>query len=143
MLQLARDAMLEENVDLQQIFSNLLASINKCEKMRSFLGRNDQFKISLLERHSPSYHLLGTLFCLSGKEKEAICILELGRARALEDLMSGQHSAQQQLSVNPPPWAGIERVVKKQSNCSFLYISYFVQDMFLWVLNRKQTNTFS
>ena len=133
-VQLACDAMSEGKEglqQLQQVFWNLLASINRCEKIRRFLERHDQFKISLLEKHSPSYLLLSTLLCFYGNEKEAVCVQELGRARALADLISGQHSVQQQISVNPPSWADIERIVKKQSNCSCLYISYFQQCMFL------------
>ena len=134
-LQLAYDAISEGNVRVQhEIFSNLSASINKCEKMRSFLGHNDQFKISLFESRSYSYHLLSTMLCESGKETEGICVLELGRARALGDLISGQHSAQQEVTVTQPSWADIERIVKKQSNCSCLYISYFQQYVFLLVL---------
>ena len=139
-LQLACDAISEggEDLKMHEICSNLSASINKNEKMRSFLGHNDQFKISLFETHSYSYHLLSTLLCITENEKEAICVLELGRARALADLISSHHSAQQQLSVNPPSWANIERIVKKESNCSCLYISYFGPCMFLWVLKESK-----
>ena len=134
-LQLVWDAMSEGNVGSQhQIVSNLFASINKSEKMRRLLGPNDQFKISLLEKHSCCYNLLSSLLCCSGREKEAVCILELGRGRALADLISGQHSAQQKISVNPLSWPDIERIVKKESDCVCLYISYFSQYMFLWVL---------
>ena len=134
-LQLAYDVISEGNVGLQdQIFSNLYASVNKCEKMRSFLGRNDQFKISLIEHRSDSYHLLSALLCASGTEKDAICVLELARARALADLISVQHSARQQVSVNTPSWADIERILKKESNCSCLYISYLGPLMYLEVL---------
>ena len=134
-LQLAYDVILEGNVGLQdQIFANLFASVNKCEKMRSFLGRNDQFKISLLEHRSHPYHLLSALLCDSGNEKDAVCVLELARARALADLISVQHSAQQHISVNPQSWAYLERILEKESNCSCLYISYLGQFIFLGVL---------
>ena len=134
-LQLAYDAASERNVGLHdQVFSNLFASVNKCEKMRSFLGRNDQFKISLLEGRIPSYQSLSVLLCASGNEKDAVCVLELARARALADLICVQHSVQQQISVSPPSWADIERILKKESKCSCLYISYLDQLMFLWVL---------
>ena len=102
--------------------------------MRSFLGRNDQFKISLLEQRSRLYHLLTAMLCARGKDRDAVCVLELSRARALADLISVQHSAQHQLSVNPPSWADIERILKKESNCSCLYISYLDKWMLLWVL---------
>ena len=134
-LQLAYDIILQGNVGSQhETFSNLFASINKCEKMRSFLGRNEQFKISLIENRRDSYHLLSALLCASGNKKDAVCVQELARARALADLISVQHSAQQQISVNAPSWADIKRILKKESNCSCLYISYRDQFMFLWVL---------
>ena len=134
----------ERNVSLQDdVFSNLLASINKCEKMRSFLGRNDQFKISLLDKHNPSYRLLSAMYCLGvGKEKEALCVLELGRGRALADLISGLYSAQQQISVNPLLWPEIERIVKKEISFNCLYISYIGRYMFLWVLKLNKPTLF-
>ena len=50
-LQLAYDAILEGNVALQhEIVSNLSASIDKCEEMRSFLGHNDQLRYHFLNR---------------------------------------------------------------------------------------------
>ena len=74
------------------------------------------------------------MYCLLGNTKEALCVLELGRGRALADLILGQHSAQQQVSVNPLSWPDIERIVKKEIDCNCLYISYFECYMFLWVL---------
>ena len=134
-LQLAYDAILEGNVGLEdEIFSNLFASVDKCEKMRTFLGRNDQFKISLIENRSHSHHLLSALLCAIGNEKDAVCVLELARARALADLISVKHSAEEQISVNPPSWADVEMILQKESNCSYLYISYLGKFMFLWVL---------
>ena len=135
-LNLVNDVMSEGDVSLQDdVFLNLLACINTCEKMRNFLGRHDQFKINLLDKHSLSYQLLSAMYCLKvGNTKEALCILELGRGRALADLISAQYSAQQQISVNPLSWHEIESIVGKENDCNCLYISYFYQDMFLWVL---------
>ena len=142
-LQLAYDVMSEGNAGLQdQVFSSLFASVNKCEKMRSFLGHNDQFKISLIEDRSHSFRLLSALLCASGNEKDAVLVLELARARALADLISVQHSAQQQISVNPRSWADIERILKKECNCSCLYISYFGPFMFLLVLEGNKPKHF-
>ena len=143
-LELAYDGVSEGNVSIQDdVFSNLLASIAKCEKMRSVLGCNDQFKISLLDQYSLTYQLLSALYCLSvGNAKEALCVLELGRGRALADLISGRYSAQQQISVNPLSWYDFERIVKKGVGCNCLYISYYCQDMFLWVLGRNKPTFF-
>ena len=142
-LNLACDFILEEKVSLKDdVFCNLLASINKCEKMRSFLGCNDQFKISLLDKHRTSYELLSALYCDVGNAKEALCVLELGRGRALVDLISRQFSEQKQISDNPLSWPDIERIVKKETDCICLYISYFGQDMFLWVLKGNKPTLF-
>ena len=143
-LNLAYDFLSDGNLSLQDdVFSNLLACINSCEKMRSFLGRHDQFKINLLDKHSPSYQLLSAMYCLSvGNAKEALCVLELGRGRALADLISGQYSAQQEISVNPLSWPDIERIMKKENDCNCLYISYFCQDIFLWVLKGNKPTLF-
>ena len=143
-LGLACDAILEGNVSLQDdVFSNLWESVAKCEKMRSVLGCNDQFKISLLDHYSLTYQLLSAMYCVSVENaKGALCVLELGRGRALADLISGRYSAQQQISVNPLSWYDIERIVKKEVGCNCLYISYYCQDMFLWVLGRNKPTFF-
>ena len=139
-LYLAHDAIFENSND--DALSNLQASINKFEKMRGFLGHNDQFKISLLDKHSDSYQLLSARYCLVGNVKEALCVLELERGRALADLILGQYSAQQQISVNPLSWPDIERIVKNEIDCNCLYVSYFCQDMFLWVLKGNRPTLF-
>ena len=139
-LGLVHDAILDNNKD--DALSNLQANINKYEKMRGFLGHNDQFKISLLDKHSDSYQLLSAMYCLEGNVKEALCVLELERGRALADLISGQYSAQQQISVTPLSWPNIERIVKNEIDCNCLYVSYFCQDMFLWVLKGNRPTLF-
>ena len=134
-IQLALDAIPEGYGGLpKEAFSNLFASVYKCEKMRCFLGRNDQFKISLLEHRSYYYHVLAFWLSAIGNVKDAVCVLELARARALADLISVQHSAQQQISLNPPSWADVEMILKKESNSSCLYISYLQKIMILCVL---------
>ena len=83
------------------------------------------------------------MYCFrAGNAKEALCVLELGRGRALADLMSGQYSAQQQISVNPLSWPDIERILKKEIDCNCLYISYFCCYMFLWVLKGNKPTLF-
>ena len=143
-LNLAYDVISEGNVSLQDdVFSNLLACIHMCEKMRSFLGRHDQFKINFLDKHNLSYQLLSAMYChYLGDAKEALCVLELGRGRALADLISAQYSAQQKISVNPLSWPDIERIVKKENDCNCLYISYFCEDIFLWVLEGNKPTLF-
>ena len=138
-LHLAFDTISEGNISLQhEVLTNLFASLEKCEKMRSFLRDNEQLKISLLDKHSVSYNSLCWLFCFSGNANEALNVEELGSARALADLMSARYSVKQQISVKPQEWLGIERIMKQETNCNCLYISYCTRYMFLWVLKENE-----
>ena len=133
-LSIAYDALSEGTTPQHGVFSNLNAAIHLCEEMRSFLRDNDQFKISLLDRHADSYNLLSVLLCATGKLTDALHVLELGRGRALTDLMSARFSLDGQIPVNLQSLVGIERIMKKESNCSCVYISYFSCYMSVWVL---------
>ena len=111
--------------------------------MRTFLKDNDQFKISFLDEHLYPYRLLSTLFCATGKHQEALSVVELGRARALADMMSTQYSVDQEISVNPQSWDRIEKIMKKEKNCTCLYISYDDKTVLLWILVPNKTITFA
>ncbi|XP_078372164.1 uncharacterized protein LOC144655845 isoform X2 [Oculina patagonica] len=118
----------------QDAFDSLVASVHSCEKLRVFLKDNDKFQISLLDRNAPHYLLLSSLFRITGDPNKALYSLELGRARALSDLMSNQYSVENQFSANPQSWVGIENIMKKEKHCTCLYISCDFHDISLWVL---------
>ena len=120
--------------NFQEAFSLLFRSIQKCEKMRGFLQDSDQIKICFADMHVFPYQKLSELFCKTGNPKGALNVAELGRARALAELMATQYSAETLISADPQSWAGVENVMKKESNCTCLYISYFHQTVFLWIL---------
>ena len=137
-LSLAEDTLfLTGNAD--DAVSSLLASIEKCEEMRLHLRANDQFKISFLDKNASAYKILSRWFLMTGKFHEALCAQELGRARALADLMSAQYSVEQQTSVNPRSWFNIGRTETKESNCSCLYISCHHHELLLWVIKPNKT----
>ena len=123
--------LLEGNI--HEAVSSLSVSIEMLEKMRGFLRDVDEYKILLLDEHGSPYLLLSALYCATGKPNEAIYVVELGRARALADIMSAQYSVEKEISVNPQSWVGIEKIMK-ESNSTCLYISYFRQHIFLWIL---------
>ena len=110
-------------------------SIEKYEELGSFLGANDQFKTSFLE-HSGifPYKLLCSLLCDTGNARDALYVEELGRARGLSDLMAEKYSVETHISANPQSWFGIEDISRKEDNCTCLYISYFQNDLHLWIL---------
>ena len=122
----------------EESISNLFSSIQHCEDLRNFLGDHDAHKVSLLDKHFPPYQVLSELFCKRGDHVKALYVLELGRARALTELMSTQCFAGKQITLDPQSWMGIEGIIKKASNFTCLYISYFVLDIYLWILNQKQ-----
>ena len=136
---LAFDLLKEGNADLRhKVLMNLFASIQKCEEMRSLLTDNDQFKIFLLDRYILSYQVLSALLCFKGGPNQGLYAVELGRARALADLMSTQYCVRNQMSSNPKSWKGIERIMDKEINCSCLYISYWASNVFVWVLKANK-----
>ena len=103
--------------------------------MQNFLNGNDEFKISLLERHGTfPYKLFSDLLCATGKPRDALYVEELGRARGLAEFMADKFSVENHISASPKSWFGIENIVNRESNCACLYISYRDRGVLLWVL---------
>ena len=120
--------------NFEAAFSLLFRSIEKSEKTRGFLQESDQIKISFTDKHVFPYQKLSELFCAAGNPKAALYVAELGRARALADLMATQYSAEKHISADPKSSIGVENVMEKESNYTCLYISYSKQRVFLWIL---------
>jgi len=120
-----------------EAYAYLLQSIKNCEEVRSLLENNDQFKISFSDKHDFPYWILSKMLCSTGNHNEAIYVSELGRARALADLMAAQYSVENEISVNPQSWVGIENIMKKEKNCTCLYLALATEELFLWVVNDR------
>ncbi|XP_078361326.1 tetratricopeptide repeat protein 28-like [Oculina patagonica] len=118
----------------EKMLNYLLLSIIKSDNLRGFLKDNDQFKISFSDVQNSPFRFLSLCFCFTGNPNNALYVEELARGRALADLMATQYSVESEMSANPQSWIGIENIMKKESNCVCLYISYFDQDVFLWIL---------
>ena len=120
---------------IKDSLSCLHLCIEKYEELRSFLGANDQFKTSFLEDSGTFTHkLLCKLLCATGNSRDALYVEELVRARGLSDLMAEKYSVETHISANPQSWFGIEDISRKEDNCTCLYISYFQNDLHLWIL---------
>ena len=101
------------------------------------MGANDEFKTSFLEDSGIFPHmLLSSLLCDTGNVRDALYVEELGRARGLSDLMADKYSVETHISADPKSWFGIENIFRKNNNCIFLYISYFQNQLHLWILKR-------
>ena len=118
----------------QEALPYLFQSIQKCEECRGFLKDNDDFGVLYLDQHNFPYKMLRRLLCTTGNPNKALYVEELGRARALSDLMAAQYSVERQISADPQSWTGIENVANLESDSTCLYISYDEQNVFLWIL---------
>ena len=119
---------------MQNAFKYFFESIRKAEDLQVLLTDNDQFKILLKEKHSFPYRKLSMLLCAAKNHNTALYVVELGRARALADLMAAQYSLEKQISGDPQSWVGIEEIVKNERYCTCIYIAYYNRDLFLWIL---------
>ena len=128
--------------NMPEVEANLSKSIQKCEEMRVFLRDKDQFKICFFDKHVTPYQLLSELFCTTGKHTDALNIVEQVRARALAEIMSAQYSVEQQILMDCHSWVGIEKVLKRESNCVCLYIAYNGSNLFLWILKSNEAILF-
>ena len=129
---LALTKLLEQKTE--EAFSYLDQSTAKFEELRGLLKDSDQFKIFFADKNVFAYQQLSSLFCDVGNPREALYVAELGRARALTDLLATQYSAETIKSADLQSWTSIENAMKKEGNCVCLYISYFDHTVFLWVL---------
>ena len=125
--------MLNEN-RMHEAKAHLFESTSKAEDMRSLLGEDDNLKVSLFDEHVHCYQFLSYLFCTNKDPSNALYAAELGRARALADLMISKYSMEKGKPVNPQSWVGIEGIIKNESRCVCLYVSYYQQFIFLWLL---------
>ena len=122
-------------LELMEANECLLQCIGKNEQIRSFLKGISEFEISLLEdQGSFPYQLLTNLLCRTGKFRDALYAEELGRARVLAGFMADKYSLESHFTADPQSWCGIEKSVKTESNCVFLYVSYTERQVLLWVL---------
>ena len=120
---------------IQEAVNCLQLIIKKSERLRGFLQGNEEFEISFLDVYLSPYQNLSKLFCLAGSPKDALYVEELGRARALTDLMANHYSLENKLiSGNLQSWLGIENIMTKERSCACLYLSYFDQDVHLWII---------
>ena len=118
---------------IQEAISYFHSTIEKCEKMYASLCDNDKYKISFLDCNVRCYRELSKLLFVTGNPTAALYASELSRARALADLMSATYSVKNQISLKPLTWTGLEGIVAKGCNQTFLYVSYFSECIYLWI----------
>ena len=130
--------LVESKGNISEVLSTLYTSIQIFEKIHSFLGNKDCRKISFFDTHAEPYRLFSSLNFCYGKPYEALHVAELGRAKALAELMSNRYSIEKEISIDTQSFVGIEEVITKNVNSTCLYISYYSDDIFLWVLKQSK-----
>ena len=124
--------MLKEG-NISESKSNAFVSFNKAEVIRR-LQVHDKFKISYFDQKLHNYQILSQFLCDADFPHEALYTEEFRRARALKDLMAARYSVENEIPVSPQTWDYIESIVKKESNCACLYMSYHEQSFNFWVV---------
>ena len=126
---------MKEQGNIPEAKSQFFASIDRSTRIQNFLQDHDQFKVLFFEKFNKNYRHLSQLLCAFGNTHcEGLYMEEIGRARALADLMSSKYSVENEISVTLKTWGDLEEIVKKERNCDCLYISYCGTFINLWVL---------
>ena len=129
---------------LEEASTYLFQGIEKFETLRGFLKENDQFQISLLERHGTfPYKSFSEFLSSTGKPQDALYVEELRRARGLANLMAARYSIQEQISSDPQSWSGIQGTITKEADCACLYISVGTNDVRFWIFKATGALHFS
>ena len=132
LLHLLVSAFMFSQGNISEAKSNAVDSFNNVEVIRR-LQVHDKFKISYFERMISAYRMFSQFLCDADFPYEAFYTEEFGRARALTDLMAALYSVENEIPVSPETWDDVQSIVKKECNCSCLYISYYEQLIHLWV----------
>ena len=127
----------------QEVHSYLLQSIELFEKLRNFNKHNEQLSIPLLEMYHV-YKDFSLMLFYTGSPREAFSAEELGRARALADLIAAKYSpGVNHISADLKSLSGIEKLISNESNCTYLYLSYHERRVRAAILKPGEDTYFS
>lgn len=132
-------------------FNSAIASFENCikewEDIRSNLGNEDSFKISIADLHTSDYkHLASTQLLAGGQVEAAMLTADRGRAMALKDLLyhkfevKGEYATIKRQNTEA---RGVSNIVEKlHADATLTTLFYCVIDrkVFTWVLNGSHLN---
>ncbi|KAK3751557.1 hypothetical protein QZH41_006078 [Actinostola sp. cb2023] len=103
------------------------------------LQEEDHLKISILETFIAHYKGLAILLLQTNENEEALLVSELGRARALDDLLVSKYNMNRDIQPRREPisYAAIENMA---SNFSILFYSVLPQLRCTWIINQENTS---
>jgi CHAT domain-containing protein len=111
--------------DLAGAAKNLQESIAAWESLRSRLGSNDGYKVSIFETQNAPYMNLQKVYIAQQRPDAALEIAERGRARAFAELLA-KRLTPSQTALNqpvPPPSIAQIRTIAQQHNATFVAYS--------------------
>ena len=127
----------------QEAHSYLLQSIELFENYRNFNKHNEQWSIPLLEKYQ-LYKLFSFMLFYTGSPREAFSAEELGRARALADLIAAKYSpGVNHISADLKSLSGVKKLISNESNCTYLYLSYYERRVRAAILKPGEDTYFS
>ena len=127
----------------QEAHSYLLQSIEIFEKFRDFNKHNEQLSIPLLENHQ-WYKIFSVMLFKAGSPRESFSAEELGRARALADLIATKYSpGVNPISADLQSLSGVKKLINDESNCTYLYLSYIERSVRAAILKPGEDTYFS
>ncbi|PFX33968.1 Tetratricopeptide repeat protein 28 [Stylophora pistillata] len=124
--------------NIEEALRSLYQRFETYEQLRLSLKNNDHLKTSFLEVEGVhTYTFCSALLCANNNPRDALYVEELRRARGLADLQAAKYSLQTIISANRKSWIGIENIVKKETDCVFLYISSAEYGLFMWIIKKS------
>ena len=127
----------------QEAHSYLLQSIELFEKLRNFNKHNEQLSIPLLEKYQ-LYKKFSLMLFNAGSPREAFSAEELGRARALADLIAAKYSpGVNHISADLQSLSGVKKLISNESNYTYLYLSYHERSVRAAILKPGEDTYFS
>ncbi|NEP08951.1 MAG: CHAT domain-containing protein [Symploca sp. SIO2C1] len=100
--------------NLSAASSNLRKGIERLESLRTRLGNNDAYKVSIFETQNTPYINLQKILIAQNQAEAALEIAERGRARAFVELLSQGFSsgATEESAITPPNIEQIKQIAK-------------------------------
>ncbi|NER50446.1 MAG: tetratricopeptide repeat protein, partial [Symploca sp. SIO1A3] len=100
--------------NLSAASSNLRKGIERLESLRTRLGNNDAYKVSIFETQNTPYINLQKILIAQNQAEAALEIAERGRARAFVELLSQGFSsgATEESAITPPKIEQIKQIAK-------------------------------
>ncbi len=103
---------------LTEAEETLRQAVEYFEETRSFLGDNDDFKISIFEQQAATYRNIQEVLIAQNKTNEALEISERGRARAFVELLAKRLANQDNsfpTTITPPNIEQIKQIAQQQN----------------------------